>query len=117
MSAPEPMESEANAFAMELLMPAAWILRDAAGIDIDDHVAVHKLAKRYGVSDQVMALRIGQIAMTPSPRPSCPYCGTTKELRQVHDGGGFTDPEYTCEACFTPSDTGPCFDDLPAASP
>lgn len=45
-------------------------------------------------------------------RAECPYCGTTEGLRQVHDGGGVTEPEYTCEACFAPADDGPCFDDL-----
>lgn len=45
-------------------------------------------------------------------RPVCPYCGATEGLRQLHDGGGYIAPEYTCEADFTASDTGPCFDDL-----
>lgn len=45
----------------------------------------------------------------------CPYCGATEGLRVKCDGGGYIAPEYTCEACFTPTDTGPCFDDLPAA--
>lgn len=47
------------------------------------------------------------------PKPECPYCGATEGLRMVHDGGGFTAPEYTCEADFTAPDDGPCFDDLP----
>jgi hypothetical protein len=51
-------------------------------------------------------------------RPECPYCGATEDLRLKCDGGfstfGFciAEPEYTCEACFTPRDDGPCFDDL-----
>jgi len=45
--------------------------------------------------------------------PCCPYCGRTDGLRLLHDGGGYTDPDYTCEDCFTPRDDGPCFDDLP----
>jgi len=44
--------------------------------------------------------------------PACAYCGHTIGLRMVHDGGGFTAPEYACEACFVATDTGPCFDDL-----
>lgn len=46
----------------------------------------------------------------------CPYCGATEGLRMVNDGGGFIAPSYTCEDCFTTSDDGPCFDDLPVAS-
>lgn len=46
-------------------------------------------------------------------KPECPYCGTTEGLRQLHDGGGWIEPEYSCEACFTSSDDGACFDDLP----
>jgi len=38
----------------------------------------------------------------PVAAPMCPYCGTETGLRQVHDGGGFTKPEYTCEDCSTP---------------
>jgi hypothetical protein len=53
--------------------------------------------------------------------PECPYCGSTEGLRVTSDGGMFAfgrcveAPEYTCEGCFTGTDTGPCFDDLPAA--
>jgi hypothetical protein len=47
-----------------------------------------------------------------TPGPECPYCGTTEGLRQVHDGGGFVEPEYTCAGCFAAQDDGPCFDDL-----
>lgn len=46
-------------------------------------------------------------------QPTCPYCGTAEDLRQVHDGGGHETPEHICEDCFTPRDDGPCFDDLP----
>lgn len=48
-------------------------------------------------------------------KPECPYCGRTTGLRQVHEGCGTVPAEYTCEGCFTASDTGPCFDDLPVA--
>lgn len=46
-------------------------------------------------------------------KPACPYCGTTEGLRVKCDGSGYIAPEYTCEGCFTATDTGPCFDDLP----
>jgi Zn-dependent peptidase ImmA (M78 family) len=55
------MDAEANAFAMELLMPEKWIRRDAAGIDICDDAAIAKLAKRYQVPASAMAIRIGQV--------------------------------------------------------
>lgn len=42
----------------------------------------------------------------------CPYCGTTEGLRVKCEGYGPVAPEYTCEACFTGTDTGPSFDDL-----
>ncbi|WP_395451165.1 hypothetical protein ACHMW7_16060 [Aminobacter sp. UC22_36] len=48
-------------------------------------------------------------------KPECPYCGRTTGLRQVHEGCGSIPAEYTCEGCFTATDTGPCFDDLPLA--
>ena len=55
------MEAEANAFAMELLMPFDWIVRDAANLDLDDEAAVARLAKRYRVSTTTMAIRIGEV--------------------------------------------------------
>lgn len=55
------MEAEANAFAMELLMPFDWIKRDAVGIDLTDEVAVAKLAKKYRVPTVTMAVRIGEV--------------------------------------------------------
>lgn len=58
------MDIEANAFAIELLMPWDWIARDAAGIDVEDEKAVARLAKKYRVSNNVMALRIGQVLLS-----------------------------------------------------
>jgi Zn-dependent peptidase ImmA (M78 family) len=55
------MELEANAFAMELLMPEEWIKRDIKGIDLLDTRAVEALAKRYQVSVPLMSFRIGQL--------------------------------------------------------
>ena len=56
-------DAEATQFAMELMMPEECLRADLAemSIDIDDIKSVHKIAMRYKVSDQVMALRIGQI--------------------------------------------------------
>lgn len=56
---------EANAFAMELLMPEPWLRADLAmtgGVDIEDDKAIARLAKKYRVSPTVMAVRIGQLA-------------------------------------------------------
>lgn len=55
------MDAEANAFAMELLMPFDWIVRDSAGIDICEDEAIAKLAKRYRVPASAMAIRIGEV--------------------------------------------------------
>ena len=44
------------------------------------------------------------------PQPSCPYCGARDNLRSPAPN------DYICEGCFTGSDTGPCFDDLPKAT-
>lgn len=65
MTPEQAMEAEANAFAMELLMPREWLLADIkklGGVDIEDERAMARLAKKYGVSLTVMALRIGQLA-------------------------------------------------------
>ncbi len=56
-------EREANLFAMELLMPRAFLLADIekmGGVDIEDDAAMTKLAKRYKVSVTIMAIRLGQ---------------------------------------------------------
>jgi Zn-dependent peptidase ImmA (M78 family) len=64
MSEDQIMEAEANAFAMELLMPADWLRADIeklGGIDIDDDKKLSRLAKKYSVSLQVMAIRIAEL--------------------------------------------------------
>lgn len=58
------IEREANAFAMELLIPRKFLLADLekfGGFDIEDSDAIVKLAKRCGVSVQIMTLRLGQV--------------------------------------------------------
>lgn len=58
------IEAEANAFAMELLMPSEFLLRDLkqmGGIDLADDEQVAKLAKKYRVAVSLMAIRIGQL--------------------------------------------------------
>lgn len=67
-------EREANLFAMELLMPRAWLLADIekmGGVDLEDDTAMTNLAKRYKVSVTVMALRIGSLVRhSPANSPS-----------------------------------------------
>lgn len=64
------MDEEANAFAMELLMPEKFLRADLANLkgfdivgavadDLDKNIA--KLAKKYKVSTQMMVLRIGAL--------------------------------------------------------
>jgi Zn-dependent peptidase ImmA (M78 family) len=57
------MDVEANAFAMELLMPTEWLMRDLgpSGIDIEDEKRMGALAKRYRVSLPVMIARIAML--------------------------------------------------------
>lgn len=58
------IEAEANAFAMELLMPTQFLLADLKqmdGVDLADDVQVAKLAKKYRVAVSLMAIRIGQL--------------------------------------------------------
>jgi Zn-dependent peptidase ImmA (M78 family) len=62
------IEAEANSFAMELLMPTEFLLRDLkqmGGIDLADDVQITKLAKKYRVAISLMAIRIGQILKEP----------------------------------------------------
>lgn len=61
---PHNMEAEANAFAMELLMPEFLMRQEMAKlkhIDIEDEKAVETLAKKFRVSRQVMTIRLGQL--------------------------------------------------------
>lgn len=52
-------EVEANQFAAELLMPAAFLERDIKEFfGQDAEVATRKLAERYNVSEQAMAIRL-----------------------------------------------------------
>lgn len=65
MKANDPaMETEADLFAMCLLMPERLLRADIkkmGGIDLHDRVAIGALAKRYRVDSSVMAARIGQL--------------------------------------------------------
>ena len=58
------MDQKANQFAMALLMPAELVkheLERMGGIDIDDDKSVAALAKKFRVSNNIMAIRLGQI--------------------------------------------------------
>lgn len=59
-------------------------------------------------------LEIFECERCQEERPQCGYCGEFQRLRILHKGDpwGLIGPEYICEECFTPDDTGPCFDDL-----
>ncbi len=58
-------EREANFFAAELLMPAAFLSDDVAGyggLDLgDEQDVISKLASRYGVSTQAMSYRLSNL--------------------------------------------------------
>ncbi len=64
MSVDQTQEREANYFAMCLLMPESFLradLQKMGGIDLCDPDPLLKLAKRYGVSPAMMAIRIGML--------------------------------------------------------
>lgn len=56
-------EIEANAFAANLLMPAAWLRTELATdtIDLADEDELRTLAERYEVSTQAMAVRLASL--------------------------------------------------------
>lgn len=67
-------ESEANAFARELLMPEAMVrdaVRKIGGVDLIEErpLELANLAKRFGVSCPLMAFRLGEIS-AQAPRKS-----------------------------------------------
>jgi Zn-dependent peptidase ImmA (M78 family) len=67
MKGPPDEEAEANAFAMELLMPEQFVkdyLDKHGPIDLMDSKALGKMAKTFGVDLQVMAIRLGQLYPT-----------------------------------------------------
>lgn len=55
------MEREANAFAMELLMPFDLIAADCRDIDLCDDQGIEKLARKYRVPNGAMATRINEV--------------------------------------------------------
>ena len=61
----EVMEQEANAFAMELLMPYDWLVVDLQAmhppLDYESDKRIAGLAKKYGVSEQLMLVRIAAL--------------------------------------------------------
>ena len=54
------IDAEASLFAMELLMPFDWIVKDIDGcvIDVEGSPKIKELAKRYQVSEQLMTVRV-----------------------------------------------------------
>ncbi len=64
MTADEQREHEANVFAMHLLVPSGMLRRELAkigGIDIaGDGGDVKKLARKFGVSETLMAMRVAE---------------------------------------------------------
>ena len=62
-------EKEANLFAAELLIPAAFLADDLQGRDLDlldDDEFLHKLAKKYKVSVQALTFRLANLGYITS---------------------------------------------------
>jgi Zn-dependent peptidase ImmA (M78 family) len=60
----DEQEREANIFAMCLLMPEDFIRRDMDGvkeIDLIEDKRIKALAKRYGVTEQMMVMRLCEL--------------------------------------------------------
>ena len=60
----QEMDAEANAFAFALLMPEDLVRAEVArvgGIDIENDEKLTVLAKKFRVSLQVAAIRLGQL--------------------------------------------------------
>ena len=70
MQSPDDIEDEANAFAMELLMPTAFLRADLKALgsfDLEDPKPIRKLAEKYKVSEQVMLIRIARLKLGADP--------------------------------------------------
>lgn len=61
MASNPQMEHEANLFAMELLMPFDFVVKDMKGLDLTDDQEIERLANRYRVPRGVMAMRIADV--------------------------------------------------------
>lgn len=58
-----------------------------------------------------------EVATSAAMKPACEYCGTTQALRISSDGSAYALPvDHVCADCFTSTDEGPSFDDLPLAA-
>lgn len=56
-------EREANQFASALLMPEDLVRSEAQSLDLLDEYDVAHLARRFGVSDQAMSIRLQQLGL------------------------------------------------------
>ncbi|MFA7685568.1 MAG: ImmA/IrrE family metallo-endopeptidase [Candidatus Gracilibacteria bacterium] len=64
----DPEESEANAFAAELLMPEDWVKKDFDTLDknfksLGKEFIANALAKKYEVSDEAMNIRLDSLSL------------------------------------------------------
>lgn len=64
-------EAEANYFAICLLMPRHWVHTEldkllASGIT-DDQVVVQQMARKFGVSETMMTMRLVELGRLTSP--------------------------------------------------
>ncbi len=99
--------------------------RNTVFVEVDgEKISLADACDRYGIRLSVAYAKISrglsfEDILSKLAKPICPYCGESNGLRMKHDGGysvfgwRVMDPEYSCEGCFTGTDTGPCFDDLP----
>jgi Zn-dependent peptidase ImmA (M78 family) len=56
-------EREANQFASSLLIPEELVRKESKNLDLADEYDVAYLARRFGVSDQAMSIRLQQLGL------------------------------------------------------
>ena len=64
MAVSDAKEREANYFAMCLLMPEQFVrdeVKKMGGLDLVDDLKLNKLARKFQVSDGMMAMRLEQV--------------------------------------------------------
>ena len=65
----QELDAEANEFAMELLMPRDWVMKDyRANKHMDTESLVELLAKRYAVTPVLMTIRLSRLGVFDPPK-------------------------------------------------
>lgn len=98
----------------------AFELMDAAGKASHalDNIGPAQTADARKAIERIEAALAHIKAALPAEK-ECDFCGapaSETELRELSESYGTIPATVTCAECFTGSDDGPCFDDLPEAA-